>query len=145
MITNTPYLIKCGVSPEDYDLFDITWVTRDKLILIAVGGRNNKVLVDEVLLDDTRQFELYRSIRGNTVGVIRYSTGYVAVYCEADTQEQLKRFFGNCQQAREIYGHLGWYGNPLRKALHIPTVAIPESHHTYQYNPCEGIASYWKL
>lgn len=133
MITNTPYAVKAGVSPEDLNLFNVTWITEDELILIAVGSRGNKVLVGDTVVPDTRQFEVYRSIKGHTVAVIRYAEGLVATYKNIRTREQLKKFLGDNQQAQEIYRDLGWEGAPLRQSMMIPLTAIPPIHRSYTY------------
>lgn len=135
MITNTPYNIKAGVSPEDFSLFDVTWITADSLMLITRGSPNNKVLVNDTVVPDTRQFEVYRSIKGTTVAVVRYGDCGTSVYREIKTSEQLELFFGNSQQANEIYQNLGYGGNPLRKSMHMSTAEIPIEHRTSKYLP----------
>lgn len=133
MITQTPYAIKTKVSPEDLNLFAVTWINDDSLMLIAVGSDGNKVLIKDTLVPDTRRFEVYRSIKGHTLAVIRHAEGKVATYKEIRTREQLRNYFGNCQQAHELYRDLGWDGSPLRRSLNIPTAAIPEDHKSYNY------------
>lgn len=135
MYTTTPYLIKCPVPEQDHSLFNVDWITKDKLMLLAVGSRQNSLLVEEHVVSDTRQFEVYRSTNGFTVAVIRHITPLIAVYKEIRTLTQLKEFFGNSQQTREVLGLLGLIDKPLEMYLGIPAKSIPSFHQTYKYIP----------